>query len=282
MRLAGVALGFALVLTLGLAGFAAAQIKYDRGQNVQPVFEGWERNSDGSFSLLFGYLNRNYEERPAIPVGAQNLFEPGDPDRGQPTHFYPRRQSFVFKVRVPADFGDRDLVWTVTHNGRTDKAYGSLWPVWEIDASVVRANRGMGIKGAYVDNRPPRIERVGPPDVEVTLADTLSLSVDAGDDGIPGPNPEAAKRRGRNQGRDGPNTQNVVNPRAAVATGLAVTWLQHRGPGRVSFDPMTVPVEAGRASTTARFSKPGTYVLRAVADDTQVTTAVDVTVTVRP
>ena len=123
-RLAGVALGFALVL----ADPAAAQIRYDRGQNVQPVFEGWERNSDGSFNLLFGYLNRNYEERPSIPVGAQNLFEPGEPDRGQPTHFYPRRQSFVFVVRVPADFGDRDLVWTVTHNGRTDKAYGRCGP----------------------------------------------------------------------------------------------------------------------------------------------------------
>ena len=40
-----------------------AQERWNRGQNVQPVFEGWERNGDGSFNMLFGYLNRNYEEQ---------------------------------------------------------------------------------------------------------------------------------------------------------------------------------------------------------------------------
>ena len=74
----------------------------------------------------------------------------------------------------------------------------------------------------------------------MTLPDGVSLSVDAADDGISGPKPKAAKRRQRNQGRPGPNTQNVVNPWAAVRTGLAVTWVQHRGPGHVTFDPMLV------------------------------------------
>ena len=106
-----------------------AQIRYHSGQNVHPVFEGWEQNPDGTFNLVFGYLNRNYEEEPYVPVGASNSFSPGGADRGQPTHFFPRRQNLVFTVQVPADFGDGDLVWTVTHNGRTDAAYGSLWPV---------------------------------------------------------------------------------------------------------------------------------------------------------
>ena len=97
---------------------------------MQPVFEGWERNDDGSFTMVFGYLNRNYQEQPIIPVGPNNFFEPGPADRGQPTHFYNRRQQFVFTVRVPADWGrEQDLVWSVTHNGRTDYAYGHLWPV---------------------------------------------------------------------------------------------------------------------------------------------------------
>ena len=41
---------------------AAAQIRYATGQNVVPVFEGWERNADGTFNMVFGYMNRNYEE----------------------------------------------------------------------------------------------------------------------------------------------------------------------------------------------------------------------------
>jgi len=86
---------------------AQAQVRYAVGQNVAPVFEGWERNADGSFNFVFGYMNRNYEEEVDVPVGDGNFLEPGQPDQGQPAHFYPRRQQFVFKVRVPKDWGKR-------------------------------------------------------------------------------------------------------------------------------------------------------------------------------
>ena len=45
---------------------------------------------------------------------------------------------------------------------------------------------------------------------------------------------------------------------------------------------MVIPVELvdGRASTLVRFSDPGTYVIRAAADDGSFTSSVDVTVTV--
>ena len=282
-RVRAVACVFALASALAVGDVASVQTRWNSGQNVQPVFEGWERNADGTFSMLFGYLNRNYQEQPHVPVGPDNYFEPGDDDREQPTHFYNRRQSFVFEVQVPADWGDRDLVWTVTHNGRTDKAHGSLWPVWEIDEAVIRANRGMGIGGAYVDNDPPTIQIAsGETDTMVTLPEAATLTALAGDDGVPGPDPEAAERRRGRRGRPGPNTQNMVNPRAAVAEGIAVTWLHHRGPGTVTFEPMLPPIINGKATTTARFSEPGTYVLRAVADDTVLTTVADVTVTVSP
>ena len=42
------------------------------------------RNPDGTFTLVFGYMSRNYEEEPGVPVGAENFFEPGPADRGQP------------------------------------------------------------------------------------------------------------------------------------------------------------------------------------------------------
>src|ERR1700685_1146646 len=84
---------------------ARAQVQYARGQNVAPVFEGWERNADGTFSMVFGYLNRNFEEEVDIPLGSENSITVGAEvfgDKGQPTHFYPRRQRFLFKVVGPA------------------------------------------------------------------------------------------------------------------------------------------------------------------------------------
>src|SRR5579864_1569352 len=95
---------------------ASAQVQYARGQNVAPVFEGWERNPDGTFSMVFGYLNRNYEEEVDIPVGPANSITLGagaPVDRGQPTHFYPRRQRFLFRVAVPKDWDKQQkVIWT--------------------------------------------------------------------------------------------------------------------------------------------------------------------------
>jgi len=59
--------------------------KFKSGQGVVPVYEGWERVPDGSFNMVFGYLNRNHVEELNVPVGPQNGFEPGPADRGQPT-----------------------------------------------------------------------------------------------------------------------------------------------------------------------------------------------------
>ena len=85
-----------LALLAALALFASAQqpaptyipqTKFARGQDVVPSFDGWMKNADGSFTMVFGYLNRNYEEEPVIPAGPDNKIEPGVPDRGQPTDY---------------------------------------------------------------------------------------------------------------------------------------------------------------------------------------------------
>src|SRR5437870_12783771 len=97
---------------MGGAGISA-QVQYAVGQNVAPAFEGWEQNPDGTYSFFFGYLNRNYEEQVDILVGSNNTIEPGG-DRGQPTHFYPRRQRLVFTVTVPKACGNQQrLAWTL-------------------------------------------------------------------------------------------------------------------------------------------------------------------------
>jgi hypothetical protein len=290
------------VVAVVLAGVAVeGQTRWSGGQNVQPVFEGWERNADGSFNMVFGYLNRNYEEMPHAPIGPNNAFEPGPADRGQPTRFYTRRQQFVFRVQVPADWGDKDLVWTLTANGRTDQAFASLWPSWEIDDGVIRTNRGMGSRGAPADNQHPRITLPGGTDLTVTLPDTLTLTAVISDDGIPGPRPRpdeaaddddddpqaAAQRaadRERRARRPHPTNQAVVSARVAGETGLSLTWVHYRGPGAVTFDPMSIAVEGGRGGevvTTVSFTERGTHTLRGYADDSIKTTPLDVTVTVR-
>ena len=82
---------------------AIPQTKFNSGQDIQPYFEGWIKNADGSFDMVFGYFNRNWQEELAIPAGPDNLVEPGGPDRGQPTYFLPRRQGWVYRVRVPRE-----------------------------------------------------------------------------------------------------------------------------------------------------------------------------------
>jgi hypothetical protein len=58
----------------------------------------------------------------------------------------------------------------------------------------------------------------------------------------------------------------------------------YRGPSgaAVTFASDTSPVVDGKASTTATFSKPGQYVVRAYADDGAVTTPADIKVAVSP
>ena len=90
---------------------AGQQMAFSTGQTVAPAFEGWEKNADGSYNMVFGYFNRNWDEHLYVPIGPDNSIEPGGPDRGQPTYFFPRRNRFHFKVRVPAGFGKKELVW---------------------------------------------------------------------------------------------------------------------------------------------------------------------------
>ncbi len=169
-------------------------VRYARGQSVQPVFEGWSRNPDGSFDMWFGYLNRNYEERLNVRVGSDNGFN-GE-DMGQPEFFEPRRQQFAFKINVPSTFPkDRDLVWTVKANGVTQRAYGSLWPVWEIDQHTISANRGSRTAVDF-DEPPNEAPRVvdAPQGATTEVGKALTLAVSIADDGNPKPRADRGAR----------------------------------------------------------------------------------------
>lgn len=283
----------------------SAQVRYASGQDVVPVFEGWERNADASINMVFGYMNRNYEEQVDVPVGPQNRIEPGPVDQGQPAHFYPRRQEFVFKVKVPKDWGDKDLVWTLESHGKVEKAYGSLLPVYELGTLVYLENRrGAGaLTFPEEPNKPPSIEMVGSSTLNAVAGEPLKLSVDVTDDGYPKPRVHSRTAKPRESARERPPGPQYPSSPAAQAVvklepgvRLGVTWVVYRsGSGTVEFDPMHVGVVsagssaasqeaagrlAGRATTTVTFSAPGTYTLRAYADDSVLMTPVDVNVTV--
>jgi hypothetical protein len=293
----------ATVLTLITAGAASAQIHYERGQDVVPVFEGWERNADGSINMVFGYMNRNYGEEVDIPVGPDNMLLPGPVDQGQPAHFYPRRQQFVFKIKVPKDWGDKDLVWTLRSAGKTEKAYGSLLATWEIGNLVYQENRKGSGDLTYPEqpNRAPTIEMVGSARRTVAVGEPLSLSLEVADDGYPIPRarPVPSAKPPDYIGIEGPPMENPMTQAVVKldrGVRLGVTWVLYRGgPGTAAFNPMRAPVVSGpspgamsaagplsgKATTTVTFSQPGTYQLRAYADDGVLTTPVDVVVTVQ-
>jgi hypothetical protein len=210
-------------------------VRHASGQSVSPVYEGFDLNADGSYNMWFGYMNRNYEEAIDVPVGSTNGFEPGG-DRGQPTHFTPRRHKDVFKVVVPKDFGDHQLVWKVTTHGQTQQVIATLKPVWQIDRQ--RTTRG-GNSEKISSNTPPVVD-VQTSDPVLTAAST-TLTVKATDDGLP-------KRRGQ-------------------PVGMTVSWAKFRGPGDVSFSAPEANLAGGKATTTANFSEPGDYILQAVVDD---------------
>ncbi len=277
------ALGAALMVMISVQpsaqlGQQIGQVRHNSGQNVVPVFEGWEKNPDGTFNLVFGYLNRNYVEEPEIPIGENNSFSPGPPDQGQPTHFYPRRQQFMFKVKVPADFGRKEFVWTLTRNGQTEKAYGTLLMVEELTPVVISENRG-GLGNDSVTakpNQPPTISIDGAAVRAVSVGETVTLTASASDDGIPAP-PPVVDGVPLLTTRERPTTQAIVKP---SRQGLAVTWTEWRGPGKLAFDPMTMVVKEGKAAARVVFTQPGTYVIRAYADDGIIATPADVTINV--
>jgi hypothetical protein len=169
---------------------SAQSLSYTKGQPVLPAYEGWEEDADGSKHFVFGYMNRNWEEELNIPVGPENGFDRGSVDRGQPTHFLPRRNRFVFRVAVPAGFSEKDeLVWTLTAYGKTTKAYASLRPDYKID-DVVKASEtgalGAGTSSPTIRaNKAPVMKVEGGATRNVKVGQPLSLIVMVKDDGVP-------------------------------------------------------------------------------------------------
>ena len=229
---------------------------HENGASVTGSFEGWFKYPDGTFGLLVGYYNRNHSQELDIPVGPENKIEPGGPDRGQPTHFAPGRAWGQFTIKVPANFGDAKLVWTIAANGKTTSVPLSLKPDWEIspfvEASVgntppvIRfAEKEAGAQGPQIFTTERRAKAGVPLTVTVWVADDAKYTSNSG-----------AKPK-------------VMPPP------VRLTWTKYRGTGEVTFSNAKPQVEKmpgdaafnGQATTTATFTEPGEYVIHVTAND---------------
>ncbi len=253
----------AVVLVLGFCALITAQSLplepvHESGASVTGAFEGWFKNEDGTFSLLFGYFNRNTKQELDIPIGPDNHIDPGGPDRGQPTHFLLGRQWGMFTVKAPADFGNNKLTWTIVANGQPMMIPASLHVDYEISPFVEAAVGNTPAALRFEENGPSaqgpagmsmdRTAKVGVPlNLTLWVQDDAKLTTASG---VP--------------------PRNLNNP-------VTLRWTKFRGPGPVRFSNARPQVEklpdrpgvafSGKATTTATFDAPGDYVLHVVVND---------------
>lgn len=257
---------------------------------VWPAFEGWRPNPDGTFSLMFGYMNENWEQQPFVDIGDNNFFSPGEPDQGQPTNFFPRRNRFTFEVSVPADWGDRELVWTLNVNGVEARAYGTLKPDYLVDNMVIASETGsLGIGVSSPESRaniPPVLTIQGDEVRTAEVGEAITLVVQLEDDGLP--------RSRISSTRSESDLLRAMfrapqKPTVSKINALYMSWNVYRGEGEVTFDPPQTKVwedtrtsanspwgslwlppeipDDGMVEVTATFHEPGNYVLWVRADD---------------
>jgi hypothetical protein len=286
-------------------GGVLAEPVVNSGGPIYAAFEGWGPLKDGTNALLIGYFNRNRAQIIDLPVGPGNNIEPGGPDYGQPTHFLTGRQYGMFAITVPKDFGTKRLTWTLVANGH--KTSVSFWlnpPYWiDFFRNGANGNEPPRIKFAAAGPEyigPPREKTVAT--LSATVGQPLDLTAWAADQpptitfesgaepaaaGAAGRGGDAARRPAANEpppafigGRVVPVVPGAGGGGAAAAAAanrrgdLRVSWKKYRGPGEVKFADELLPLENGgdpkkflEAKTTATFSAPGTYWLRAQVND---------------
>ena len=65
---------------------AALADTYQFGQHIEPAYEGWRPNADGTFSFMFGYMNENWTEQPDVLLETIIFSPPAMPtEDSQPT-----------------------------------------------------------------------------------------------------------------------------------------------------------------------------------------------------
>jgi len=250
------------------------------GLGVIPTYDGFHPYPDGTIEMWFSYHNRNWQEELDIPIGPNNFVEPFGPDAGQPTHFQPRTNRWVFTIKLPKDFDKtKEVVWTLTSRGKTYKAYGSLKPDFIQDDNGLQ--REAGVEEPPRENQRPVVKIVGDTHRTAKVGEPIILSAVTTDDGLP-----KYPEKGRDgKPRDPTDFRKPSSQRAAY--GLRMSWVVYRSPGKITFDPKQFKVwedqRGGSASARrwspppvppdnlwavrATFSEPGEYTVQARGSD---------------
>ena len=168
-------------------------------------------------------------------------------------------------------------------SGKTDTAKGALIPEMEIDNGTIAENAGGG--GILAEgNQPPKFVKGSGPQT-VTLPNQATVSVSFSDDGLPKPRPKPEGAVAAAAPAVPPDASpEILEAFRNRQPGVRVRWIHYRGVGKVTFGPSKIPPVYGQtveATTKVTFSTPGTYVLRAIASDSQLETTYDATVTVQ-
>jgi hypothetical protein len=252
---------------IGLIGAAALgwgqtlplEPRHESGAGVTGAFEGWFKFPDGSYGLLLGYYNRNTKQELDIPIGPENRIEPDGPDRGQPTHFLPGRGWGMFTVKLPANFGDGKITWTIVANGQNTVIPASLKPDYEI-SPFVEAAVGNTPPVIGFDEHGPTVQGPGGSIFErsAKFGSPMELTTWVSDDA-------------KLTTSSGAPPKNLADP-------VILHWSKYRGPGTVTFTKERPEVEkvdrkdpkaafSGKATTSVTFSEPGEYMLHVTAND---------------
>jgi hypothetical protein len=228
---------------IGWVILGAASAFAQQNQPIYPVYDGFLKNPDGSYTLSFAYFSHN-ADTVTIPPGPNNQFAQAPADRQQPTVFLPGHWRFQCVMVVGSDF-DGKMTWNLTYAGITtgssEKMLQSNWNLLEGAEDLKKIDFAKVPKGVCL-NRPPTVRVLGitprrgvVPSLTVGVNEDLNLFGSAHDEGLP---------RGKS---------------------FAAGWKMLNGPGSVTFNP------PNSARTKARFSAAGTYELELSATDGEFT-----------
>jgi hypothetical protein len=224
-----------------------------QNQPIYPVYDGFLKNADGSYTLSFAYFSHNADVV-TIPPGTTNGFAPAPGDRMQPTVFKPGHWRFQCVMVVGPEF-DGKMKWTLTYAGTTtgtsERMLQSNWNLVEGAAELGKIDFAKVPRGVCL-NRAPQVRVLGITPrrgqiatLTATVGEELNIFGSAHDEGLP---------RGKT---------------------FVADWKMLTGPGQVTFAP------PASARTKATFSSPGTYELELTASDSELTSRTRLNVNVK-
>ena len=217
----------------------------ERGSSISPAYEGWFPNDDGTFTMLFGYFNRNAKQALDIPIGREQSHRARRSGHG-PAHLLrdPPAVGRLQRSKCRRISAPRSSRGRSTANGETNAIPFTLNKSYEIEPYK---ESGMG-------NTPPTLTFVkGGPSV---TGPPIGIAADAERDSVGQP-VDVDASGGRTSAVH--SKSSTGRGRGAAAPPFTASLHKFRGPGDVTFKPErpTANRETGEVTASATFSLAG-------------------------